>query len=179
MPKLTVATNIMLRNPAKICSDRSVGEAMTALRQLQDNASVANALVVVDAHGKYEGPLTARLLFQSMLSLWRPSAALRRDPAQLQQELLAVIQERADLRIHDTLIRGLPTATEQERIPALMELSCDQQLEYIAVVKDGQVLGLVPVTAILKAAASLALTPEHEGIHLDEKPSDKKPPGKA
>ena len=43
-----------------------------------------------------------------------------------------------------------------------------EQLEFVPVVDDGHVLGLVPVTAIFQAAAALALTPEDEGIRFDQ-----------
>jgi len=41
-------------------------------------------------------------------------------------------------------------------------------LEFLPVVDAGKVLGLVPVTAVFQATASLTLTPEHEGIRFEQ-----------
>ena len=44
--------------------------------------------------------------------------------------------------------------------PLLIEIGCDQRLEFIPVVEEGRFLGVVPITAVFQAAAGLALTPD-------------------
>ena len=41
------------------------------------------------------------------------------------------------------------------------------RLDFVPVTEQGKPVGLVPVTAIFQAVASIALTPEHEGIRFE------------
>ena len=118
------------------------------------------------ADDTYLGLLTARLLFKSLLTLWMPATSVRADEEQLQRELLDVVMERGQLEVRDALIRGLPVAAPDDRLLALIELCCDKRLEFVPVVDGRHVVGLVPATEIFAAAASLALTPEDEGIQM-------------
>ena len=163
-----VATDLMLHNVTKARADHTLGEAMQALVDLQGESEVPNALVVLDANGRYEGILTARLLLKSLLTLWMPSRAAHKDEAMLEKELLDIVHERSKMAVHGALIRGLPTAAPSDRLLALVEIACDKRLEFMPVVDDGRVVGLVPITQIFLAVASLALTPEHEGIRFDQ-----------
>jgi CBS domain-containing protein len=161
------ARDLMLKEHASIPSDRSLGEALASLVELQKDASRANVLVAVDAEGQFEGIVTAHLLCKSLLSLWMPAKSLREDSIRLEQELLAVVGDRNELKVHDTLIRGLPTVLPSARLLELIEAACKQRLAFVPVVEDGRALGLVPITAVFQAVAALALTPEDEGIHFD------------
>ena len=167
MTRNITARDLMLHDVAGIDADKSLGEAMQKLVDLQADAEIPNALVVLDEHGHYEGVLTARLLCRSLLTLWMPGETAHRDEAALEKELLEVVRERSRLRVHDTLTRGLPTAAPNDRLLLLIDMACDRHMEFIPVVDRGKVLGLVPVTQIFQSAASLALTPEHEGIRFD------------
>ena len=42
------------------------------------------------------------------------------------------------------------------------------RLEFLPVLEDGRAVGLVPVTALFRATAALALTPEDQGIRFDQ-----------
>lgn len=167
MTENLVARDLMLTSFSTVRVDQTLAEAMAVLVENQDDADVPNALVVLDAEGGYVGLLTARLLFKSLLTLWMPARAVRKDDELLERELLTVVGDRSKLKVQDTLIRGLPTASPGDRLLALIDLACDQQLEFLAVVDGGCVLGLVPVTEIFQASASLALTPDDEGIQME------------
>ncbi len=160
------AERLMLTVFSEIRADQFVYEAMRALVEVQAAPDVPSALVVVDAEGRYEGVMTARLLFKSLLTLWMPTKRVREDDELLGGELIEVVADRAKVAVHDALIRGLPVADPADRLLKLILLSCDQELEYVAVVDGGRAVGLVPVTEIFKATASIALTPEDEGIQL-------------
>ena len=162
------ARDLMLHSFTKVRADHTLGEAMQALVDLQGESGVPNALVVLDANGRYEGILTARLLLKSLLTLWMPGKAAPKDEAMLEKELVDLVHERSRVAVQGALIRGLPTAAPSDRLLALVEVACDKRLEFVPVVDDGHVVGLVPVAQIFLAAASLALTPEHEGIRFDE-----------
>ncbi len=161
------ARDLMLGEYASISSDRSLGEALAALVDLQKDSLRANALVAVDADGRFEGLVTAHLLCRSLLSLWMPAKSLREDSVKLTQELLTVVGDRNELKVHDTLIRGLPQVLPNARLLDLIDAACEQRLAFVPVVEDERLLGLVPITAVFQAVAALALTPEDEGIHFD------------
>ncbi|MHC4512770.1 MAG: CBS domain-containing protein [Planctomycetota bacterium] len=146
-----VARDLMLQDVAGIRGDQTVSEAMQALVDLQADAEVPNALVVLDAEGRYHGILTARLLCKTLMKLWAPDKAAGADQTLLEQELLDMVRDRGKLKVQDALIWDQPTAAAGDRLLPL-------------------VLGLVPVTQIFLAAAGLALTPEHEGIRFDQEP---------
>ncbi|MHC4811853.1 MAG: CBS domain-containing protein [Planctomycetota bacterium] len=165
-----VARDLMLQDVAGIRGDQTVSEAMQALVDLQADAEVPNALVVLDAEGRYHGILTARLLCKTLMKLWAPDKAAGADQTLLEQELLDMVRDRGKLKVQDALIWDQPTAAAGDRLLPLVELACDKRLEFIPVVDNGHVLGLVPVTQIFLAAAGLALTPEHEGIRFDQEP---------
>ncbi len=168
MPENIVARDLMLHDVAGIRRDQTLGEAMQALVDLQADKEIPNALVVLDADGNYEGILTARLLCKSLLDTWTPREATARDDAGLEQDLLSLVRQRSDLPVHDALSPDLPTAEIGDRLLRLIQLSTDQRLEFIPVVDKGHVHGLVPVTRIFLATASLALAPEDEGVRFDQ-----------
>ena len=169
MADFIVASDLMLRSFERIDRDKSLGQAMQVLAGLQEQPTLPNALVVVDSGDVYAGILTARLMFTSLLTLWMPGRDVREDENLLTEALLEVVKDRAETSVRDALIRGLPTAVPGDRLMTLIELACDKQLEFVPVVERGKPLGLVPVTQIFQSAAALALTPEHEGIHLDKR----------
>lgn len=138
--------------------DQTLGEAMDALVDLQADKAIPDALVVLDEDGRYEGILTARLLLRCLAT---------RAPADDERPLLDVVRRRLGVKIHDALKRDLPTVAPTDRLLPLIRLASDQRPEYLPVVENGHVRGLVPVTRIFLSAASLALTPEDEGIRSD------------
>ena len=152
---------------AQVRASQSLREALHSLVALQSDRNKPNVLGVLDDDDRFVGLLTARLLFKSLLTLWMPGPSLREDDERLETELLTVIEERADLAVHDALIRGLPTAAPDDRLLTLIELVCDQRLEYLPVVENEKLLGVVPVTAIFLATARLALTQQDEGIRFE------------
>lgn len=158
---------LMLREFASIGADQSLGDAMQLLLETQKDALRPNVVAVIDVDGVFEGMLTARLLERSLLALWMPDQALREDPEQHEKQLLDVVQERLQLRVHDALIRGLPSAAPDARLLDLIVIGCDQKLEFIPVVEDRRIVGVVPITSVFQAAASLALLPDDEGIRFD------------
>ena len=167
MSQDVTAASLMVRDFAVIGADRTVRQAMWTLVETQADPAFPNALVVVDQEGNYLGLLTARLLLKSLLSLWMPPKSLRTDEVALERELLAAARDRCDLRVQDTLIRGLPVAQPEDRLLSLIRSSCEARLEFTPVVDHGRAIGLVPITEIFNAASSLALTPEDEGIQVE------------
>lgn len=153
-----VARDLMVHGMAGIRRDQTLGEAIDALVDLQADKEVPNALVVLDEDGHYEGILTARVLCKSLSD----------GRAGQESPLLDLVRERTQLKVQDALDRDLPTVAPMDRLLPLIRLASDQRPEYLPVVENGHVRGLVPVTRIFLAAASLALKPEDEGIRFDQ-----------
>jgi len=169
MTENIVARHLMLENLVEIQADSELHKAMGKLIELQDDPQIPTALIVIKADGLFEGVLTARLLFKSLLTLWMPGKAVREDVLLLEKELLSVVKERLQLRVQDTLVRGFPVAAPDDRLLTLIELGCDKRMEFIPVIEDGRAIGLIPIASIFHATANLALTPEDEGIRMDGK----------
>ena len=139
---------------------------MQALVDLQADKEIPNALVVLDEDGRYDGILTARLLCKSLAARTTPDE--NAGTAMPKTELLQLVRRRSQMKVRDALNRDLPTVAPGDRLLLLIRLASDERPEYLPVVDNGYVRGLVPVTRIFLAAASLALTPENEGIRFDQ-----------
>lgn len=160
-----IAGDLMVQEVAGIRGDQTLGEAMNALVDLQQDKEIPDALVVLDESGQYQGVLTARMLCKSLAK--SPACdGEARTPLGTRQ-LLELVQERSHTRVDDALVPDLPTVAPGERLLSLIRLASDQRAEHLPVLDNGKVRGLVPVTRIFLAAAALVLRPEDEGIHFD------------
>lgn len=160
------AEGLMLSEFERIRSDQPLAEAIAALVRVQDDEDRPNVLAVVDRHSKFEGLLTSRLLCSSLLAMWNPTKSVLEDDPRLQRELIELVADRVELRIHDALPRGLPTVAPDARLLELIDAACEHQMEYLPVVVDGQVTGVVPVASLFAATAALVLRPEDEGVQF-------------
>lgn len=168
MTRIT-AGELMLTNFVTIGMQQTLGEALRSLLVLQGKPAVPSALLVLNEDGDYRGLLTARLLVRGLLSIWMPDRKVRGNEEQLQAALLDVVKDRLRVPVRDALIRGIPVVDRRARLLPLISACTDQRLEFVPVVEEEKALGLVPVTALFRATASLALTPDDEGIRLDQR----------
>ena len=152
-----------------LCGDRSLREARRALLDLTSEASTPRVIIIIEEDGDYVGLITARLLFKRLLHDWDPNGVAHRDPEVLESELLDRIRERSALPVRDAVVKGIPTVSPEDQLHTLIEIGCDETIEYVPVVEDGRAVGVVPVMTILREAASLALRPDDDGIQLGEK----------
>lgn len=154
---VTRARDIMLAEFPTIHEEETLGDAIRRLVELAADAERPNVLVVVDADGRYEGILTARLLFQSLLGHWMSGSEEHADAQELYE---ALVSEQSERKLGDVLLRGLPKAKPADGVLALMELGCEKRLEYLPVVDNGTAVGIVPISRLFHAVANLTLTPE-------------------
>lgn len=160
------AHDLMLRHFERVHSNLRLAQAMTMLVRLQFDEVQPNVLVVIRDDGSFEGLLTARLLCRSLLALWKPARSVREDESRLLQQLVEVVTDRAELEVHDALMRGLPTVGVDDGLVSMIDAVCEHQLEFLPVVASDQVVGLVPITRLLEATAELVLRPEDEGVQF-------------
>ncbi len=150
-----------------VSADATLADVLAGLVAVQERSEIPNALVVLDAAGAYEGLLTSRLLARSLFALWMPVPAVKESEVRLHRELLDVVLERLHVPVRDALVRGIPVVSPDARLLEMIEAGAGAQLEFLPVVENGAALGLVPVTAVFTATASLVLTPGDEGIRFE------------
>lgn len=105
-----VARDLMISDYPRIQETEALGEAIRRLVELSADPALPNVLIVVDEGGRYEGVLTARLLFRCLLGHWMPSQAAHADMKQLYDDLLSAAAAQEQSKIGEALIRGLPKA---------------------------------------------------------------------
>jgi len=164
MPDVIVARDLMLREFTQFPVDGTLGEAMAALREAQAVESRPNALMVVDAGGDFVGMLTAKMLIRILVDTDPESrgGAPKVDDAQL----LQAVTQRLDRQV-GSVLPETPAVRSDARLMTMIRRGLPTRLDFVPVVDDRKPVGLVPITAIFQATASLALTPEHEGIRFD------------
>lgn len=167
MSRDIVASDLMVRDFAKIGTNRPIREAIWTLTEIQADPTFPNALVATDQDGGYAGLLTAKLLLRRLIAHWMPSKQVLADEALLEQEMLAAVSDKLGSLVADALIRGLPVASPNDRLLPLIQMSCEARLEFVPVVENGVAIGLVPITELFNTASALALTPEDEGIQIE------------
>ncbi|MDP6928206.1 MAG: CBS domain-containing protein [Planctomycetota bacterium] len=156
MAEVILARDLMISDFATIEDDRTLADAMRQLAAMHGDPDTPHALVVVDADGRFRSLLTAPLLFKGA------ARACGMEPG-----LLGSLLARSQMSLSEILILGLPVVGPADRLLSLIDACSEDRLEFVPVVEGGRAVGLVPATSIFQAVASLALTPEHEGIRLD------------
>jgi len=162
MPDVIHARDLMRSEFAQVRTDQTVGEAMVALRAAQAEPDMPNALMVVDAEDRFVGMLTAKLLIRILVG-----SAESGGPVENEAQLLDVASGRLSDRVGDALILDIPVVTPEDRLLTMIRRGLPTRLDFVPVVDDGKPVGFAPITAIFQSAASIALTPEHEGIRFD------------
>lgn len=152
------ARDLMRPEFTQVCTDRTLGEAVTALREAQAIERLPDALMVVDPGGHYAGMLTAKLLIRILVGASEGSEEV---------ELLLAARERLPRLIADTALPEVPVVEPADRLLTTIRRGLPTRLDFVPVVENGRPCGFLPVTVIFEAAASIALTPEHEGIQFD------------
>jgi len=149
------ARDLMRTDFQRIRTDQTLGEAMTALRDLRGKQP--SALMVVDDHDVFQGMLTARLLVRILAGDADPDDAV----------LLQNASDRLEHPIGDCLIQGIPVVAPEDRLLTMIRRGIATRLDFVAVVDDGKPVGFAPVTEIFQTVAGMALTPDDEGVHFD------------
>ncbi len=165
--KTITARDLMKSAFRTIAADRPLREAKDYLIDFGEKQSPL-PLVVVHADGSLAGLLTPSALFRALLRKVR----LENVHTFTDLELLAAMGGQLDMQVSEAMVREVPRAYPEDRLLALMKLSIEHRehrVEFTPVLENEAVIGIVYVTDIFHAAASLSLTHETEGIQL---PSD-------
>ena len=163
-----LARDLMITGFETVGSGETLRAALRKLVALQDRTTEPSAVVVLDADGQYQGLLTAHLLARSLCATWSPSDSEAGDDLALSKGLLVAARQFLNRPIGETLEQEVAVVGPGARLLEVIAAGSISRLEFLPVVEAGQILGLVPVTAVFQATASLTLTPEHEGIRFDQ-----------
>lgn len=155
------ARDVMRTDFVQVRVDQTLGEGMAKLRAAQVRDENPNALVIVDAEGAFVGMLTAKLLIRVLVGTPPEEEAPEDD------ELLERARQRLADPIGQTSLPEIPVVGPDDRLITMIRRGIPTRLDFVPVVDAGRPVGLAPITEIFQAAASLALTPEHEGIRFD------------
>ena len=163
------AGDLMLAGATTMSADRNLHDARRALVALHSDADAPNVLLIVDGKDHYLGMLTGRLLLKHFLPEPLPTGSPGEEPEHWDAALRNAAARGGRRRIGDVLARELPVVSRDDGLALLIHHGCEHRMEYIPVVEEGHPLGVVPITAVLTAAAALALRPDDEGIQVGEK----------
>lgn len=152
------ARDLMRSEFTQVGTSCTLGDAVVALREAQLIEDRPDALMVVDPDGHYAGMLTAKLVIRILVG-----AGESIDDA----ELLPAARERLAHLIADTVIPEIAVVEPTHGLLTMIRRGLPTRMDFVPVVEDGRPCGFVPITTIFEAAASIALTPEHEGIQFD------------
>ncbi len=128
-------------------------------------------LIVVNGDGTFAGVLTPMALYRALLRKVRLNdiPALGNDP------FLEKMREQLNMPVSEAMVREVPRAYPDDGLCSLMRINidrCEPRIEFTPVLENDSVIGIVYVTEIFHAAASLTLTPDTEGIRLDSDKDD-------
>ena len=158
----------------------------TGFRTIEDNRPLREAqgylvdfdekqsplpLVVVRSNGSFAGLLTPTALFRSLL------CEVRLDELDklTQPELLAAMADQLDKPVSEAMVSEVSRAKPEDQLVKMMTMNAEHKghrVEFTPVLENNIVIGIVYITEIFHAAASLALTPETEGIRLSSDKDD-------
>ena len=161
MPEVIRARDLMRREFLRVRADQTLGDTMAALREAQATAGLPNAVMVVDADGKFVGMLTAKLLIRVLVGSGESDQQVD------DVELLHVARGRLSDLVGEALILDIPIVRPDDRLLTIIRRGVSTRLDFVPVVDNGQPVGCVPITTIFQSVASIALTSEHEGIRFD------------
>ena len=163
-----LARDLMVTNFETLRPDETLEAALRKLVALQGRVTEPGVVVVLDGEGRYHGLLTAHLFTLSLYAMWSPPDLEAPDPEDLHQSLLASSGEFLSRRVDEMPKQEVAVVPPDARLLDVIVAGGATRPDFLPVVEAGQVLGLIPVPAVFQAAASLTLTPEHEGIRFDQ-----------
>lgn len=158
----TTAYDLMTKRFLRISTQHTLRETMGIILYGEQKKQDTGAIAIIDTDGNFAGTITPRDVVMGLLDEWSPS-----EDESSQEPFLESVSERLSKTIGDILQRGQPTALLQTGLPELILLAAQYKYECIPVVEEGRVEGLVYISDLFKKTASLALSPETEGIVFD------------
>ncbi len=161
---ITTARSLMKAEFRTIESGQPLREALEVLLDFREKTTPV-PVVVVHTDGRYAGLFTPLAVFKSLLQKQRLDQ-LGNIP---EKELLSAMDGQLDLPVAEAMIADAPHAGPDDRLLALLEMNSERRLEITPVLEDDRVIGILYVTDIFNAAASLAITHDTDVISLPAK----------
>ena len=157
MPQNLTVNDLMKPLFLRLGASHTLREAMGILLDPQARREDPRVLIVLNADGSFGGILTARDLLKALLPNGAPEMGEKEDADAFAHHLLQTLPEKLNLKVTSAMRSNVPTVTPTHRLPHLIHILQEYRLECVPVVDQGRVLGLVHLTDVFNAAASLAL----------------------
>lgn len=156
---MTTAEDLMTKRFLRISTEHNLREALALLLYGEQQNAETAAIAVIDTQGNFAGTLTPECVVSG---LSRHSSKGHPTPESLQ----CAIDENFPATIDHVMKTNAPIANRKTSLAQLIAWLGEEKHECIPVCEDGSVIGLVYVSDVFKATATLALSEADQGIQL-------------
>ncbi len=160
-PEFITARSLMRVEFQVIGLDRPLREALRILTSCDEREKPA-PLVVTGGDGSFAGVLTPLAVHLALLQ----GISIEQLGRLPEADLLATVESKLDQPVSGAAVSEVPRAHPDDRLFTLMKNATERRLEYSVVLEEDRVVGVIFVTDIFRAAASLTLAHEAGGISL-------------
>lgn len=157
MAENIVARDLLKGSFLRLGAGHTLREALGILVDPQVQREGPRILIVLHPDGSFAGLLTTRALLRALAPEWAFDEGAAADPAGIEARLLATMPDRLDLTVGDAMVRDVPAAKPDDRLPRLIGYLAEKRLECLPVIENDRVLGVVHLTDVFNAVAGLAL----------------------
>ena len=158
-----MARDLMSRTYLTIGEQQTLREAFSVLMDSDATADGEHTFVVLHEDGSYAGMLSLRRFLGGLFANW--NLDVRSNDAELEHAL----RERLDEKAAAITEWNRPQVSPEMPLTDLMTAMVDPEFECLPVIEENQILGVVYIADVFRAAASLALTPATSGIKVEER----------
>ena len=162
MPEQKTAEEMMTKRFLRISTQHTLREAMGIILYGEQKKQDTGAIAIIGEEGDFAGIITPHHIVQGLVGEWKAE-----QEATQASDFLENVQNRMHQTIGDILPAPQPTVGLTGKLGELIKIAGEAEYECIPVIEEGRVEGLVYVSDIFKEAASIALTPDTEGIVLE------------
>lgn len=149
----------MTKRFLRISTEHNLREALALLLYGDQQKAETAAIAVIDTEGNFAGILTPECVVSGL-------SGQTQEGHKSANSLYDAIDENFPVTIDHVMKKGIPIADRKTNLAELIHWLGQDKHECIPVCEDGSVIGLVYVSDVFKAAATLALSEADQGIQL-------------
>ncbi len=157
------AKDLMTKRFLRISTQHTLRETMGIILHGEQKKYDTGGLVIIDQEGEFAGIITPHQIVQGLLNDWQPTEGAENQ----NEDFLKSAESNLARTIEDILPEPQASVALDASLTRLTHMAGNAEYDCIPVIDQGRVEGLVYVTDIFKATASIALNPETDGIVLE------------